>query len=113
VIHSDEDTEIPGSSHVAKERRGRQDNATLSQSQKNDGESEISGGDDSSGEDDRVEKPVCLFQKSYVATLTQEQKNTTKPKDATKDLRLCMKEGIGTHPKSGEKTKGWHCKFCL
>jgi hypothetical protein len=34
-------------------------------------------------------------------------------KDTTKDLRICGKEGTGSHPVKNTTVKGWYCKFCL
>lgn len=50
---------------------------------------------------------------SVVTLLSIATQVINKEKDATKDLRLCMKLGEGKHPKTSEKVKGWFCKFCL
>jgi hypothetical protein len=34
-------------------------------------------------------------------------------KGTTKDLRICGKDGKGSHPVKNTSVEGWYCKFCL
>lgn len=34
-------------------------------------------------------------------------------KDTTKDIRVCGKNGEGSHPFTNTSVDGWFCKFCL
>ena len=34
-------------------------------------------------------------------------------KDTTKDLRICGKDGQGSHPFKNVLVDGWYCRFCL
>jgi hypothetical protein len=34
-------------------------------------------------------------------------------KDMTKDIRICSKEGTGSHPVKNTTVDGWYCKYCL
>ena len=33
--------------------------------------------------------------------------------DTTKDLRICGKDGKGSHPVKNKSVEGWYCRFCL
>jgi hypothetical protein len=40
-------------------------------------------------------------------------KDGRRGKSTTKDLRLCGKDGQGSHPFKNTPVDGWYCRFCL
>jgi len=56
---------------------------------------------------------LCISLRMGADIATKVENHRRHLKATTKDLRICGKDGKGSHPFKNTSVEGWYCKFCL